>query len=244
VCLVVGILALLAAGSPAHGSLMLVTSRAAFQGTDFIDWGKLGPEFTNVADPFAITSANGLNVTVSKPLTPPISIFQRRDENATMGGWSGNFLLGDKLLWNSPLIGTGGPVTLDFGTTAVNGGGAQIQTEFFGTFVAKIEAFDALGNSLGSFTETGNSQGGVGVPEDGSAIFIGVRSDAFDIHKITLSLVSAPPLNPEQDFAINQFDINPAQTPTPVPEAGTLALFALGVLGLAGFRGRWRRRPA
>src|SRR5207302_7033202 len=95
------------------------------------------------------------------------------------------------------------PITLDFGTTAVAAGGAQIQP-LFGSgdaFTAKVEALDAKGKTLASFTEAGiNSRA-----SDNSAIFIGISSDSPNIYKIALSLTSVT--NGLKGYpAINQFD--------------------------------------
>jgi hypothetical protein len=232
VMLAVAPLFALAIATPARADLVLVTNRADIGATDSIDWGVLGPPFTVIpTNPFTIASVHGVNVTVSKP----VGMFERRDENHAAGGWSGNFAPLDALLWTQP---DGGPVTLNFGAVGIDAGGAQIQPDSFGRFIARIEAFDAMGNSLGSFTEEGNSTTTPqDVPADNSAIFIGVRSDQLNIHRLTFSLDLAPPDNPTpQDFAINRFDFNSNPRVASIPEPGGLALFSLTLLGLLGAR--------
>jgi len=164
----------------------------------------------------------GISTVVSKALATP---FGRQNEGSL---WTGNFAPGDRLLWaNNFTSTTNNPITLRFGATGVFGGGAQIQAEFFGDFVARVTAFDAGGNMLATFTEAGHSNR----TADNSAIFIGVLSRDPDIQSIVLSLDSAD-ADTIGDFAINRFDIT-------IPEPGTLALLAFGVLGLLCYG--WRR---
>jgi hypothetical protein len=83
---------------------------------------------------------------------------------------------------------------------------------------------------LGTFTEDGTSTGDA----DGSAIFLGVKSDERNIAKLEFSLVgdSQNPL----DFAINTVSMKPT------PEPSTLALGGVGAAGSALYGWRRRRR--
>jgi hypothetical protein len=185
-------------------SYSLITSRTALAGTDSVNWGTLGVDSTNVTNPFTVTSTSGLSINVSKTVADS---FQIRQEDpvtpAPRDGWSGNFAPGDMLLYTNDLVSKAlNPITLDFGATAVAAGGAQIESDIGGKFTAKVEAFDAYGNSLASFTEGGNSTG----VHDNSAIFIGISSTSATIHKIALSLTNAP-MGTKGDFAINKFDL-------------------------------------
>jgi hypothetical protein len=116
------------------------------------------------------------------------------------------------------------PTTLDFGATAVAAGGAQIQSSRYGKFTAQVQALDASGNVLASFTEVGDSTGA----GDNSAIFIGISSSSANIHQIALSLTHAV-LHLTGDFAINQFDFRTgplAATPAAAPRALSAATSA------------------
>ena len=208
----------------ARASLTLVTSRAALGGNDSVDWGQLGAPFTVVPNPSMITSTNGLTLTVSQAT----GSFQRRDEGT---GWAGNFAAGDHLLWTN---GNNGPVSVSIGLSGVSAAGTQIQPDSYGNYTAKIEAFDSGNNSLGSFTENGVSTAN----QDNAAIFIGVRSTAADIFKITFSLTVSP-FNSGQDIAINRLDFD-SRGVTAAPEPWTLFGGATGVLLLLG--PVWRRR--
>jgi hypothetical protein len=195
-------------------SYSLVTSRTALAGTDSVSWGTLGVDSTIVANPFTIVSTSGVSINVSKTVSDSFQI--RQEDPVTplpFDGWSGNFAPGDMLLYTNDLVSKAlNPITLDFGATAVAAGGAQIQSDQGGKFTAKVEAFDANGNSLASFTEAGNSTGA----QDNSAIFIGISSTSATIHKIALSLTNAP-MGRKGDFAINQFDFRTSAVTAAAP---------------------------
>ena len=203
-------LAGLAVAAVSANALTLVTNRANINANDSIDWGQFGAAFTGVVDgsmgtstvynmPFMITDGNG---------------FERRDQWS--GGWAGNFTQDDRLLWTkSP-----GVTTIRF-ASYVQAVGANIQDDFFGPFTATIEAFDGFGVSMGSFQVNGNSNSN----NDGSAIFVGVASNAFNIAKITYQVQGAS--GALDDFAINEVAMNAC-----VPEPGTIAALGLGAIAL------------
>jgi hypothetical protein len=210
-------------------SVTLVTSRTALAGTDYVDWGVLGPSNTTVANPFTVTSAGGVRLGVSARVNS--SSFSTMEETPVTDGATAplqmNFAAGDHLLWlGTPKglqIHKSNPITFDFGASAVQGGGAQIGSAVYGNFVARVEAFNASGVSLASFTEAGNAQNTNG---DNSAIFIGVRSDTANISRIALSIDSAP-LNKTAQFVISRFDFRTAEVArTTAAAPGTNALTA------------------
>jgi hypothetical protein len=186
-------------------AVTLVTSRTALGSNDFVDWGVLGSSYTNVPNPFSITSSGGLNLDVSKSLG---SSFGRLDQSTT---WWGNFAPGDRLLWSA---GDSSPIMIDF-ATPVFGAGAQIQHNYFGSFAGIIEAFDSKGVNLGRFSLAGNSTSS----NDNSAIFIGLLSDSANINKLVFSVDKN---GFPQDFAINQLDLVTKGNTQPVPEPLTI----------------------
>ena len=216
---IIGIaLTLLAIENPAKAAIVAITSRPAGPGVDVVDWAPLGPEFTTPSNPFTISSNLGFTTTVSKT---SLGNFERADEGGF--GWTGNFSPGDKLLWTSL---TPGPITIDLGVSGF-GGGAQIQNDFLGPFVATVEAFNATGTSLGSFNFNGDStQAG-----NGTAIFVGVKSDIANIRKLSFNVTGS------SSIAINKVSTLPQ-----VPEVGTV-FFGWGCV-IAWGAGRFRRRPA
>ena len=151
-----------------------------------MNWGNFGPAGTLVANPSTILSNSGFSVNVSKAVSGSFKIDEQLPASVgASSSWTGNFAPGDLLFYTNNL-GTDqmNPITLDFGATAVAAGGAQIQANAHGKFTAKIEAFDAGGTSLASFTENGNSTN----TEDNSAIFIGISSTSASIYKIALTI--------------------------------------------------------
>jgi hypothetical protein len=230
-----GALLLLAELATAAGAdTILLSNRSALQGGDTVDWGGLGPAFTVVPNSFSITSAGGVGLTVSQATGP----FERRDQGFPSGGWNGNFAPGDHLLWTRGTLDSSGPITLDFGAKGILAGGAQIESDFPGPIVARIEALDAAGDVLANFIRAGVDT----TNADNSAIFIGVRSSEADIHELIFSLDPTSSGHSPGDFAINQVSFA-------VPEPGTLILFGLGILGALGCglmvqAGRSSVRPA
>ncbi len=185
-------------------SYTLVTSRAALAGTDFVNWGALVPPGTSPANPFTILSTGGRSISVSQKS----GRFDLKEQTpwptpSVVGPWDGNFAPGDIVLWANNFSSQTNPITLNFGTTAVAAGGAQIQPLFGNgsAFTAKVEALDANGKTLASFTEAGiNSRA-----SDNSAIFIGISSGSPTIYKIAVSLTSVT--NGYRGYpAINRFD--------------------------------------
>lgn len=218
-------------------SISLVTSRAAIAGTDVIDWGQLGSANSAVSNPSNVTSTGGLTAAVSKPAAA--NGLYRIDQiaggqPASTQGWKGNFAVGDHLI--TTFFGEPGPITIDFGTNLVAGGGLQMMSESYdsvsqtfvpGPFTATVTAYDTSHTLIGTFTELGISA----YTADNSAIFIGVQNNVADIRYLTFNVTSQT--GNEPDFAVNALSI--ADTPVnsvPLPSTACIGLVLLG--GLAG----------
>jgi hypothetical protein len=204
----------------ANASIISVSNPGALGANDTINWSDLGPSFTTVANPTNGTTTGSLGYTVSQAGNDN---FERRDQN---NGWAGNFAHGAPVLWTH---GPSGPITIAFAGD-VFGAGAKIQADFFGAFVARIQAFDSGLNLLGQGTFDGNST----FDGDDSAIFIGLLSNTANIRSIVFSLDSAS-TSPE-DFAIGNVGVNTAGVVVPEPGTGTLVSGVLAVAGVAMLR--------
>lgn len=207
----------------AAASPIFITAEGKIQDQGLLNWSALGPVLTNIDGPFVVDVPNVAGLTLTGALANGTT-FQRRDQ--TTGYWSGNFGVGEELLWTKTAQG---PMNFTF-NSGIAGFGVQIQANFFGPFTARIEAFDANDLSLGAFTLPGQSVADVG---DDSAIFIGILSRTQNIRRINLSVPTAHQ-SPE-DFAINSPRIQAS-----VPEPATLLLVGIGLAGGAVRRYRHR----
>jgi hypothetical protein len=201
----------LALASPAEATVTLWDGTGA---NDSITWGQLGTTFTTVNTPANVVSNLGLTGNV----TDEDATAERRDQG---NGWNGNFGAGDQLLWNEGF----GTITINF-DSPVTAGGAQIQGDIYGPFLARIFTDD------GTFFDVAGVSNGNG---DDSAIFIGALSDSANIVSITFGIHD---IGQGLSFAIGQVDLI---NPSAVPEPGTWAMMLLG-FGAMGFAVRRSRK--
>src|SRR5262249_16378721 len=158
------------------------------------DWGTLFPTPPPinyfVASPFTILSTAGTSITVSKTQAGNFNVTTQLSAPPYQGNgsWNGNFAEGDSVLFTTPGDDKAlNAITLDCGWTPVAAGGAQIQPNSRArpfNFTAQVDAFDAAGQRLVSFTEKGS----VTDAADNSAIFIGISSTSANISRIALSI--------------------------------------------------------
>ncbi len=240
VSLVLGI-ALACSAPPLALALSFVNSRSGLNSTDFIDWATAGPEYTELSNPFNITSDLGHQFSISKKIG---GTFFTLEEGS---GWNGGFRPGDTILDSLPTV-LGPGETVDERFTTINpisisgpeglevySFGTQILAGFFGSFTARIEAFDSNNSSLGYYDVEGFSDS---YDSDGSAPFLGVQSEA-PISRIAFSLVNAPD-GTVGDFAINKVDFSTTSPTSGTPAPGPLPL--LGVPAAFIYSRRLRRR--
>jgi len=92
-------------------------------------------------------------------------------------------------------------------------------------FTAEVDAYDASGNLLASFTEKGVAT----TAEDNSAIFVGISSSSANISQIALSIRSCSS-GEKGDFAINKFDFRTSAAPTAPVVSQPASAFDLNLL--------------
>ena len=204
-CAFAALLVLATSAVPASAStLTLVTNRALLGDADVIHWADLGGDLTDLGATFTATSEDGMGAAVSGATR--FALFSGATFNADFVPTDTVLSLFD-LRTGDP---TAGVIRMRF-NRAVMGGGAQIQSNLQGNFTAFLSALDAAGNVIGSAVSINGTNGLSG---NGSAAFLGIRSDAQDIFGLQFSLADG--------FAINDVSV------TSVPEPTTLTMLALG----------------
>jgi hypothetical protein len=150
-------------------ALTLQTQRSQVSDSDVITWGSLGASGTFVSQPFQVTSTSGFGLTVWKNNSN--GPYQRLDQGS---GFNGDFATGDQLLYTIDQAAT--DILFDAPVEAV---GTQIQKQGPTSFTAYLVVYSGE-EQIGSFTVPMVVQG----TGDGSAGFIGVRSDSRNITRV------------------------------------------------------------
>jgi hypothetical protein len=212
----------------AQAQLQTYQTQTAYQGSAFTFYGNtLGQTFTNVS---AVKSMTYNFFAGSGGATTAVSL------TATFGEWNGS----------SFVSGT----TVSFGTINIpaSTSGWTTFTNSYGTFNTYAYEFDlaALSSSLTNAT--------YGYLTDSSSTYALMLTDntgggnglALGLTNTNAFAYGATNLN-FNDWVFAQIVVAPgSQTLTPVPESGTIAAYATGllVLGMVGYRVRQRRATA
>lgn len=194
------------------------SSRTLFGGNDTAVWGpSSGADNTNLANPYSVTSSGGLGVTASLPAGDNMQLLT---QGTGVTNWDGNFAPGDRVLFAD---GGSDALTITF-DNPIYGVGFQMQQNVVGAFTGTLSAYDSSGTLLGTFSEAGDSNGN----NDNSAIFLGlIDTSGANIAYITVSDAG----DPSAGLAVNWLSLY--DTSASVPEASTLFLLSIGLLGLA-----------
>ncbi len=212
--------ALIATPLAMQAQTSFVASRASMSGS-LLNWNTIyGPNGTSVGAGFTATGLGGLTLSTTGPGS--VQVLNQGS------GWSGGFLGGEPVLYSS---GSPGALSLLFNAD-IFGLGANLQSNFFGSFTGTVKAYSAANALLGSYDVNGvsNSNG------DGSQPFLGIRNVA-GMRRVTFEVSGSI-----QDFSLglNQATIETTSNTT-VPEPSTYLLMASGLAAIAAIR---RRRHA
>lgn len=174
--LAVAVVAVAGSVLPSFAGITQVTSPSSLLSNSTVSIGSLGSSGTTIASGSAATTSSGTSVT----FTSTTSLFSMEQGV----NWSGNFSSGDDLIysWGNTSI------TID-PSQLVQGAGLQIQSGALGTYYAQLSAVDSSGNTLGSVTGIGSST----TAGDGTALYLGLLSNTYDIDKLVVKLLSPTP---------------------------------------------------
>lgn len=210
----------------AAASPILITSLAALNADDSVNWFQLGPDQTVLDPTFPATSAKSLALDGSfgNGAGSVISVVCSASPSCSWIPSGSGLNAGDSLIVTSNGSGGAtGPLDLSLGSS-VYGGGLEIQVDIPGTYTAYIQAFDG-GLSLGlpQFEVSDVS---------GDPLFIGLLDSTADITKIEVGLAACGGFGcSPDDFAVDTLSLNePIGTPEPSAAwllfAGAAALLA------------------
>jgi formylglycine-generating enzyme len=211
--MVLGAILCLCAFRATHAA-SLITDPSLLHASDQIDWSSLGIAGSVLSTPLTMDTRNGMPITVNTGGTPPT--FKRLSEG---NGFVGDFPLGAELLATNSL----GATHLHFDTPIV-GAGTYIEHLTQTSFTAYVVAMSGT-TTIASYTLPVTNHR----LEDGSAPFIGILSDSRNITDIYF----------DSYYGGNTVTSGPLLA---VPEPSTLALLAVGAVGLFAFilRRRWQ----
>lgn len=186
----------------------LITNIATFPETHRFDWDDLPMKIVDVDDPASceipadpVTRRVGFKVS-----HPPTCTKIKQGKGAK---WPGNFTNDDFIIYTDKRVG---PISIIF-ENPIKGAGAQIQERFGiskiggAPFMGIIRAFDINNNPLippsPPMSMPGSTFGKSNNAKDGSAIFVGLVSNAADIKSLEFDTRGLDPHDLDGDFAIN-----------------------------------------
>lgn len=197
------------------GLISAAASRSLLGGNDLLQWGTAADDLTNPGSPYAVTSGGGIGAVAT--LAGGFALYVQNG-----AAFNANFSNGEIVLDTNF---NNGPIRIDFGS-AVRGVGFNIAHETFGAFTASL-AFYGAGNVL---FDTVLVNGLSSAANDGTAAFLGGRSNLRDITRVDISVGLS---GGSRAFSINQMSLLSTDAPVigGVPEPSSLALLPLALAG-------------
>ncbi len=217
--------------SLARAQAQPVTTRVGISGVT-LDWIALYGAIDPILNPTASVpgTVGPLKVTVSGPGAE--SVFRQGTT------WGGIFAFGDPVLFSGD---AGNTLTLAF-SSDIFAIGANIQSNYYGSFSGTVRAYDASNTLVGSYSAGGQYNGN----ENGLAPFVGLESTT-GIRKVTFdvsgNLIDPNTNAPNLSLGINQAVISTSPRTT-VPEPGSVFLTGTGIGGVLLLSLRRRRLNA
>jgi hypothetical protein len=194
--------------TPAFGGA--VTTLAALNPNDLVDWNVLGANGTNN---FTVTSNGGLSVNVSEPT----SSFVTTKQNPP-GGWFGDFAPGTTIIYDQ---GPDAPIKITF-ATPVQGFGVTIDDAFGGGYTGSLTEYDSGASILGTATASSANP---------ALIFLGVLDATADIKFVTIGTTAVG----NNQFAFGNLSlVDGSVTPATAPEPATVGTILIGLAVLSG----------
>lgn len=205
--------------SATRAGIVQVFSRSDLGGNDEINWSTKGVNGALLSNPFDVDSTGGLGAMVSKDSAED---FQLLVQGAS-GGWGGNFSPGDTVLWTNSYPSTSfNAITLTFDSLVAGFGANMQQVNLLSQFTGVVEAYDASDTLLATFSSIGISN----TNNDGSAVFLGMKSTETNIKRVRFYLTTSP-FNYIGSYGINQVSL---VTPRAVPEPTAFVSVLIGGL--------------
>ncbi|MBX3111371.1 MAG: hypothetical protein KF857_05115 [Fimbriimonadaceae bacterium] len=193
------------AATLSYGSVYFMGSRTELAPNGLYDVAEAGRPGSRYPDGVSLQVRGSYGPSSLMGTVSGTGAVERQDEGDT---WHGDFAAGAALLWTA-----GNSSSLTFRMSKPVGGlGTSVGAADPGAYVAKIEALGEGDAVLATFVASGFNNGA----ELGEAPYLGVVSDAVDIHGIRLSLVSGG------DLAITNVDVRTSPVPEPHLWAATL----------------------